>query len=71
MTAAAWRASFTANRPGHRKWWTRLVDTIAVTILLSVVAHGITARPLATRYVRALSTATGQSAGASEPNAIS
>lgn len=30
------------------------VDTIAVTILLSVVLHGITARPLATRYLRAL-----------------
>ena len=30
------------------------VNTIAVTIVLSVVAHGITARPLATRYVRAL-----------------
>ena len=29
------------------------VDTIAVTIVLSVVAHGITARPLATRYVGA------------------
>ncbi len=28
------------------------VDTIAVTILLSVVAHGITARPLAVRYVK-------------------
>ena len=30
------------------------VDTMTVTILLSVVAHGITARPLATRYIRAL-----------------
>ena len=28
------------------------VHTIAITILLSVVAHGITARPLAARYVR-------------------
>jgi sodium/hydrogen antiporter len=30
------------------------VNTIAVTIVFSVVAHGITARPLATRYVAAL-----------------
>ena len=30
------------------------VNTIAVTILFSIVAHGITARPLATRYVAAL-----------------
>ena len=29
------------------------VDTIAVTIVFSVVAHGVTARPLATRYVEA------------------
>jgi NhaP-type Na+/H+ or K+/H+ antiporter len=29
------------------------VNTIAVTIVLSVVAHGITGRPLATRYVAA------------------
>ena len=29
------------------------VNTIAITILLSVVAHGVTARPLATRYVGA------------------
>ena len=28
------------------------VHTIAVTILLSVVAHGITARPMASRYIR-------------------
>jgi NhaP-type Na+/H+ or K+/H+ antiporter len=30
------------------------VDTMALTIVLSVVAHGITARPLATRYLRSL-----------------
>ena len=30
------------------------VNTITVTIVFSVVAHGITARPLATRYVAAL-----------------
>jgi sodium/hydrogen antiporter len=30
------------------------VDTIAVTIVFSVVAHGVTARPLATRYVEAV-----------------
>ncbi len=30
------------------------LNTIAVTIVFSVVAHGITARPLATRYVRVL-----------------
>ena len=29
------------------------VDTIAVTIVFSIVAHGVTARPLATRYVKA------------------
>ena len=28
------------------------VHTIAITILLSVVAHGVTARPLAARYIR-------------------
>ena len=30
------------------------VQVIAITIVFSVVAHGITARPLATRYVAAL-----------------
>ena len=30
------------------------VQTIAVTIVASVVAHGVTARPLASRYLRAL-----------------
>ena len=30
------------------------VHAIAVTIVLSVVAHGVTARPLAARYVAAL-----------------
>jgi hypothetical protein len=30
------------------------VDTITVTILLSVIAHGVTARPLAARYVDGL-----------------
>jgi NhaP-type Na+/H+ or K+/H+ antiporter len=39
------------------------VDTIAVTILLSVVAHGITARPLAARYVGTLATARRRTAG--------
>ena len=29
------------------------VNTIAVTIVFSIVAHGVTARPLATRYVKA------------------
>jgi NhaP-type Na+/H+ or K+/H+ antiporter len=33
------------------------VDTIAVTIVFSVVAHGVTARPLATRYVKAVQSA--------------
>jgi NhaP-type Na+/H+ or K+/H+ antiporter len=33
------------------------VDAIAITIVFSIVAHGITARPLATRYVEALRTA--------------
>jgi NhaP-type Na+/H+ or K+/H+ antiporter len=32
------------------------VDVIAVTIVLSVVVHGVTARPLATRYLTALRT---------------
>jgi NhaP-type Na+/H+ or K+/H+ antiporter len=32
------------------------VQVIAITIVFSVVAHGITARPLATRYVAALAT---------------
>jgi NhaP-type Na+/H+ or K+/H+ antiporter len=30
------------------------VDVIAITIVLSIVAHGVTARPLATRYVATL-----------------
>jgi len=30
------------------------VDIIAVTILLSVIAHGVTSRPLAGRYIHAL-----------------
>jgi NhaP-type Na+/H+ or K+/H+ antiporter len=30
------------------------LDTIAVTVVLSIVAHGVTARPLTTRYVRAV-----------------
>ncbi len=30
------------------------VDTIAITIVFSVIAHGITARPMTTRYVHAL-----------------
>ncbi len=29
------------------------IDVIAITIVMSVVAHGLTARPLASRYVRA------------------
>ena len=38
------------------------VDVIAVTIVLSIVAHGITARPLARRYLATLRTTGGQSA---------
>ena len=30
------------------------VQTIAITIAFSIIAHGITARPLATRYVAAI-----------------
>ena len=30
------------------------VNTITITITLSIVAHGVTARPLATRYVAAV-----------------
>ena len=30
------------------------INTIAVTIVFSIIAHGVTARPLATRYVAAL-----------------
>ena len=30
------------------------INTIAVTIVFSIVAHGVTARPLATRYVEAV-----------------
>lgn len=30
------------------------VNTITVTIVFSIIAHGITARPFATRYVAAL-----------------
>jgi NhaP-type Na+/H+ or K+/H+ antiporter len=32
------------------------VDVIAVTIVLSIVAHGVTARPLASKYLAALTT---------------
>jgi sodium/hydrogen antiporter len=32
------------------------VNTIAVTIVFSIIAHGFTARPLSTRYVAAIST---------------
>jgi len=38
------------------------VDVIAVTIVLSILAHGITARPLATRYVASLRTTGRRSA---------
>jgi NhaP-type Na+/H+ or K+/H+ antiporter len=44
------------------------VDTVAVTILLSVVAHGISARPLATRYVKAPHPARRQAAGPPAPH---
>ncbi len=33
------------------------MNTIAVTIVFSVIAHGITARPLATRYLAAIKNA--------------
>jgi sodium/hydrogen antiporter len=36
---------------------TTAVQTIAITIAFSIIAHGITARPLATRYVAAISSA--------------
>ena len=36
----------------HRPPVETAVHTIAVTIVFSIVAHGITARPLATRYVK-------------------
>ena len=45
------------------------VDTIAVTIVFSIVAHGITARPLATRYIAALRTRQRRPAGPSTPHA--
>lgn len=35
-----------------------VVDTIALTIVFSIVAHGITARPLATRYVNQIAATT-------------
>jgi len=38
---------------------TTAVQTISITIALSIVAHGITARPLATRYVRRVPEAVG------------
>ena len=49
--------------PGSDPRVAAAVHVIAITIVLSVVAHGITARPLATRYVAAL-TAGGRSARA-------
>ena len=39
------------------------VNTIAVTIVFSIVAHGVTARPLATRYVGALQHTPRRAAG--------
>ena len=46
------------------------VNTIAVTIVFSVIAHGITARPLATRYLAVLASARRASldAPASQPD---
>ncbi len=43
------------------------VDTIAITILLSVVAHGLTARPLASRYVKGRGSSPADRAGPASP----
>jgi NhaP-type Na+/H+ or K+/H+ antiporter len=43
------------------------VDTIAITILLSVVAHGLTARPLTSRYVKGRASSPADRAGPSSP----
>ena len=43
------------------------VQVIAITIVFSVVAHGITARPLATRYVAALAAGDRQAAVGGSP----
>jgi NhaP-type Na+/H+ or K+/H+ antiporter len=39
------------------------VNTITVTIVFSIIAHGITARPLTRRYVAALQKADRGSSG--------
>ena len=46
------------------------VNTITVTIVFSVIAHGITARPLATRYLAGLNSAqrTSVDVPASQPD---
>jgi NhaP-type Na+/H+ or K+/H+ antiporter len=43
------------------------VNTITVTIVFSVIAHGITARPLATRYIAALQRLHHRSSGVPTP----
>jgi NhaP-type Na+/H+ or K+/H+ antiporter len=47
----------------HDPRLTTAIDIITVTVLFSVIAHGITARPLAGRYVRALRTPRPDPAG--------
>ena len=45
-----------------------LANTIAVTIVFSVIAHGITARPPTTRYVKAFHNAQRRTADPSSAN---
>jgi sodium/hydrogen antiporter len=45
----------------------RAVSVITITVLLSVVVHGATADPLATRYARRLARTAGGRAGADRP----
>jgi sodium/hydrogen antiporter len=44
-----------------------VLNTIAVTILFSIIAHGVTARPLATRYIKSVGTAPPGTAGPTTP----
>ena len=45
-----------------------LANTIAVTMVFTVIAHGITARPLTTRYVKAVHTAQRRTDDSSRAN---
>ncbi len=49
----------------------RIVDVATLTVLLSVVAHGITAVPLTNRYVRWVESASASGGNATPPSSVS